>query len=123
VCSGGTGHAEVVQVVFDPARVGFGTLLKTFWESHDPTQGMRQGNDIGTQYRSVIFTSSHVQHAAAVASQEQYQRALDKAGRGSITTGIAPAPVYYLAEHYHQQYLHRNPGGYCGIGGCGVGFG
>ena len=122
VCSGTTGHAEVVLVVFDPAETTYGALLKTFWESHDPTQGMRQGNDIGTQYRSVIHTQDADQQAAAEASRRSYQTALTAAGRGAITTEIVPAPVFYYAEDYHQQYLHKNPEGYCGIGGCGVAF-
>ncbi len=120
VCSGLTGHAEVVRVVFDPMTIGFQDLLRSFWESHDPTQGMRQGNDQGTQYRSVIFTYNAEQQTAALASQAAYQRALKTAGRGEITTQIAAAPQFFFAEDYHQQYLHRNPNGYCGIGGCGV---
>ncbi|HEY8548948.1 MAG TPA: peptide-methionine (S)-S-oxide reductase MsrA [Vicinamibacterales bacterium] len=120
VCSGLTGHAEVVRVVFDPTRVSYEGLLKVFWESHDPTQGMRQGNDIGTQYRSVIFTYGDEQHRAALASRGAYQRALLAAGYGPITTEIAPAPEFYYAEAYHQQYLSKNPGGYCGLGGTGV---
>jgi len=120
VCSGQTGHAEVVQVVHDPAMISFETLLKAFWEAHDPTQGMRQGNDIGTQYRSVIFTTSESQLAAALASKARYQSALDGAGRPTITTEVAPAPAYFLAEDYHQQYLHKNPDGYCGLAGCGI---
>jgi len=120
VCSGLTGHSEVVQVVYDPAKISFDTLLKTFWEEHDPTQGMRQGNDVGTQYRSVVFTSTPEQLDAAEASKDQYEAALRAAGRGCITTEIAPAPAYYLAEEYHQQYLHRRPDGYCGLSGCGV---
>ena len=120
VCSGGTGHAEVVLVVFDPAAISFETLLKTFWESHDPTQGMRQGNDVGTQYRSVIHVQDDAQRAVAGATRDRYQAALQAAGKGTITTEIAAAPVFYYAEDYHQQYLHKNPNGYCGIGGCGV---
>jgi peptide-methionine (S)-S-oxide reductase len=120
VCSGQTGHAEVVQVVYDPAKIDFETLLKAFWEAHDPTQGMRQGNDIGTQYRSVIYTTTAEQLAAAQASKQRYESALRAAGRRPITTEIAPAPAYYLAEDYHQQYLHKNPDGYCGLAGCGI---
>jgi peptide-methionine (S)-S-oxide reductase len=120
VCSGRTGHAEVVRVVFDPKRVAYEELLRVFWESHDPTQGMRQGNDVGTQYRSAIYTHGADQKAKAEASREAYQRALAAAGRGSITTEIASAPEYYYAEEYHQQYLAKNPGGYCGLGGTGV---
>ncbi|HEY8493520.1 MAG TPA: peptide-methionine (S)-S-oxide reductase MsrA [Myxococcota bacterium] len=120
VCSGRTGHAEVVQVVFDPARIAYADLLRIFWESHDPTQGMRQGNDVGTQYRSVIFTTTPEQRAAALASREAYQKALAQAGHGAITTEIADAPPFYFAEPYHQQYLDKNPGGYCGLGGTGV---
>ena len=120
VCSGMTGHAEVVLVVFDPGLVGFEALLKTFWESHDPTQGMRQGNDRGTQYRSVIHCADAAQAAAAAASREAYARALGARGYGAITTEIAIAPTFYYAEAYHQQYLSKNPGGYCGLGGTGV---
>jgi peptide-methionine (S)-S-oxide reductase len=120
VCSGGTGHTEVVLVVFDPAKVSYEQLLKVFWESHDPTQGMRQGNDVGTQYRSAIYTYSADQAAKAEASRVAYQTALSKAGRGQITTEIREAPEFYYAEDYHQQYLAKNPGGYCGIGGTGV---
>jgi peptide-methionine (S)-S-oxide reductase len=120
VCSGGTGHAEVVQVVFDPARITYADLLKTFWESHDPTQGMRQGNDVGTQYRSAIYWHGEEQRRAAEASRANYERALAAAGHEAVTTEIAPAPPYYFAEEYHQQYLAKNPGGYCGIGGTGV---
>lgn len=120
VCSGLTGHAEVVQVVYDPAKTSFEALLKTFWEAHDPTQGMRQGNDVGTQYRSVIFTSTQQQLDAAEESRDRYASALHVAGRARITTEIAPAPAYYLAEEYHQQYLHKNPNGYCGLAGCGI---
>jgi peptide-methionine (S)-S-oxide reductase len=122
VCTGQTGHAEVVFVAFDGQRTSFDTLLQAFWESHDPTQGMRQGNDIGTQYRSVIFTTNEAQRADALASKLRYQVALTAAGRGTITTEVAMAPAYYLAEDYHQQYLHKNPNGYCGLGGCGVKF-
>lgn len=120
VCSGRTGHAEVVEVVFDPAVVSYDALLKVFWENHDPTQGMRQGNDVGTQYRSIILTTDADQQARAEASRDAYQAALAAAGRGAITTGIAPAGPYYFAEGYHQGYLAKNPAGYCGIGGTGV---
>ncbi len=121
VCSGLTGHTEVVQVVFDPAVVSLERLLQLFWESHDPTQGMRQGNDTGTQYRSAIHATSEAQYAAALASREAYQAQLEAAGYGPITTEIVyPAPAYYYAEDYHQQYLAKNPNGYCGIGGTGV---
>jgi peptide-methionine (S)-S-oxide reductase len=120
VCSGLTGHAEVVRVVFDPARVGYETLLRVFWESHDPTQGMRQGNDVGTQYRSAIFTYGEEQKARAEASREAYAKALAAAGHGAVTTEIREAPDFYYAEEYHQQYLAKNPDGYCGLGGTGV---
>ncbi|MBC7160699.1 MAG: peptide-methionine (S)-S-oxide reductase MsrA [Immundisolibacter sp.] len=120
VCSGATGHAEVVLVVFDPARVSYEALLREFWESHDPTQGMRQGNDIGTQYRSAIYTFDAAQLAAAQASRDAYAKALAGAGYGPPTTEIAPAGPFYYAEDYHQQYLAKNPGGYCGLGGTGV---
>src|SRR5690606_7149045 len=120
VCSGLTGHAEVVRVVFDPARISYEALLKVFWENHDPTQGMRQGNDVGTQYRSAIYTFGAQQQAAAVASREAFQARLREAGYGPITTEIREAPPYYFAEDYHQQYLAKNPGGYCGLGGTGV---
>ena len=120
VCSGRTGHAEVVRVIFDPAKVSYETLLKSFWERHDPTQGMRQGNDLGTQYRSVIYCCSDAQLAAAEASRARYQQGLDAARLGAITTEIGPAPAFYYAEDYHQQYLHKNPDGYCGLGGTGV---
>jgi len=120
VCSGATGHTEVVRVVFDPKRVSYADLLRVFWEAHDPTQGMRQGNDVGTQYRSAIYTHGEAQANAAAASREEYQRALDAAGLGRITTEIREAPEFYYAEEYHQQYLAKNPGGYCGIGGTGV---
>ena len=120
VCSGQTGHTEVVLVVYDPTRVTYEALLKVFWESHDPTQGMRQGNDVGTQYRSAIYAYGDDQRRAAEASREAYQQALLAAGHGSITTEIAPAPPFYYAEAYHQQYLSKNPGGYCGLGGTGV---
>lgn len=120
VCSGATGHAEVVLVVFDPARVSYATLLRQFWESHDPTQGMRQGNDIGTQYRSAIYTFDAAQQAAAESSRDAYAKALANSGYGPPTTEIAPAGPFYYAEDYHQQYLAKNPGGYCGLGGTGV---
>jgi len=120
VCTGFTGHNEVVAVVFDPKRVGYEGLLKVFWESHDPTQGMRQGNDVGTQYRSGIYVHSPEQRRQAEASREAYQRVLSKAGFGAITTEILDAPEFYYAEDYHQQYLAKNPGGYCGLGGTGV---
>ncbi|MCD7058770.1 peptide-methionine (S)-S-oxide reductase MsrA [Pelagibacterium xiamenense] len=120
VCSGMTGHTEAVKVVYDPEAVSLETLLKTFWEAHDPTQGMRQGNDVGTQYRSAIYTTSDAQLAAAKASREAYNRKLEAAGRGTITTEIAPAEPFYFAETYHQQYLAKNPNGYCGLKGTGV---
>ena len=120
VCSGGTGHNEVVRVVFDPVEVAYETLLKVFWESHDPTQGMRQGNDVGTQYRSGIYAVSAEQRAAALTSQEAYQKRLADARYGTITTEILEAPEFYYAEDYHQQYLAKNPHGYCGLGGTGV---
>ncbi len=120
VCTGATGHAEVVLVVFDPAIVSYEELLRVFWESHDPTQGMRQGNDIGTQYRSTIYTGSDAQQSAAAASLEAYQAELTAAGYGPITTEIEPLKTFYYAEDYHQQYLAKNPGGYCGLGGTGV---
>ena len=120
VCSGRTGHTEVVLVVFDPAKTNYEALLKTFWESHDPTQGMRQGNDVGTQYRSAIYTYSPEQQAAAEASKAAYQARLAKAGYAAITTEIRGAPPFYFAEDYHQQYLAKNPFGYCGLGGTGV---
>jgi peptide-methionine (S)-S-oxide reductase len=120
VCSGRTGHNEVVRVVFDPAVVDYGALLKVFWESHDPTQGMRQGNDVGTQYRSGIYTYSEAQKAEAAASRQAYEEALAKRGYGPITTEIVEAPEFYYAEDYHQQYLAKNPAGYCGLGGTGV---
>jgi peptide-methionine (S)-S-oxide reductase len=120
VCGGKTGHAEVVQVVFDPKVTSYDALLKLFWESHDPTQGNRQGNDVGTQYRSAIYVHDDAQRRAAEASREMYQRALAERGRGKITTEIANAGPFYYAEDYHQQYLEKNPGGYCGIGGTGV---
>lgn len=120
VCSGDTGHTEVVKVVYDPARISYSQLLKAFWENHDPTQGMRQGNDIGTQYRSAIFTLDDAQQAEARRSLAAYQRELNEAGHGTITTQILPLDTYYFAEDYHQQYLAKNPGGYCGLGGTGV---
>lgn len=120
VCSGRTGHAEAVMVVYDPALVSLETLLKTFWEEHDPTQGMRQGNDVGTQYRSAIYTTNAAQSTAVTASRERYQARLDEAGAGTITTEIAPAGPFYFAETYHQQYLAKNPNGYCGLKGTGV---
>jgi peptide-methionine (S)-S-oxide reductase len=120
VCSGRTGHAEVVLVVFDPRVTSYEELLRVYWEAHDPTQGMRQGNDVGTQYRSAIYTYGDAQHAAALASRDTYQRALGRARFGPITTEIRPAPEFYYAEDYHQQYLAKNPGGYCGHGGTGV---
>ena len=120
VCTGLTGHNEVVLVVFDPKKISFDELLKTFWESHDPTQGMRQGNDVGTQYRSGVYYFDDAQRAAAERSRDEYQRALAKAGYGAITTEILPAPEFYFAEDYHQQYLSKNPDGYCGLGGTGV---
>jgi len=120
VCSGQTGHTEAVRVVFDPKVVSFDELLKVFWENHDPTQGMRQGNDVGTQYRSAAYWYDESQRRAIEASRAAYERALAAAGHGRITTEIAPAPAFYFAEGYHQQYLAKNPGGYCGIGGTGV---
>lgn len=120
VCTGATGHAEVVRVFYDPSRVSYDDLLRVFWEGHDPTQGMRQHGDIGTQYRSAIFVYDDEQRRAAEASREVYQRRLREAGYGDITTEIAPAPEFYFAEDYHQQYLAKNPGGYCGHGGTGV---
>jgi peptide-methionine (S)-S-oxide reductase len=120
VCSGQTGHNEVVLVVYDPATVSYEELLTVFWEGHDPTQGMRQGNDLGTQYRSGIYTCSEEQAALARASREHFQAALSAAGYGEITTEIEPAGEFYYAEDYHQQYLAKNPGGYCGLGGTGV---
>ena len=120
VCSGRTGHNEVVRVVYDPAQVSFEDLLQVFWEGHDPTQGMRQGNDMGTQYRSGIYAYSEEQAAAAEATKSEFQPRLRSAGYGAITTEIVDAPAFYMAEDYHQQYLSKNPGGYCGIGGTGV---
>jgi peptide-methionine (S)-S-oxide reductase len=120
VCSGQTGHTEVVRVVFDPRTVSYEALLRAFWENHDPTQGMRQGNDVGTQYRSAIYWYGDDQRRAAEASREAYQKSLAAAGHGAITTEVREAPEFYYAEDYHQQYLAKNPGGYCGIGGTGV---
>jgi peptide-methionine (S)-S-oxide reductase len=120
VCSGQTGHTEVVLVVFDPAKVSYEQLLRIFWENHDPTQGMRQGNDVGTQYRSAIYAYSEEQRKAAEASRDRFQRALEKAGYGAVTTEIKAAPPFFYAEDYHQQYLGKNPSGYCGLGGTGV---
>src|SRR5690606_25698799 len=120
VCSGATGHAEVVQVVFDPNLVSYRDLLKVFWEAHDPTQGMRQGNDVGTNYRSAIYATSDEQLAAAIESKAAYDAQLRAAGFGPVTTEIAAAGPFYYAEDYHQQYLHKNPNGYCGIAGTGV---
>ncbi|HXL13277.1 MAG TPA: peptide-methionine (S)-S-oxide reductase MsrA [Bradyrhizobium sp.] len=120
VCSGRTAHTEVVLVVFDPKKISYDRLLKTFWESHNPTQGMRQGNDVGTQYRSAIYTFNDAQRKAADASRAAYQKALSAKGLGAITTEIAQASEFYFAEDYHQQYLAKNPAGYCGLGGTGV---
>lgn len=120
VCTGLTGHNEVVLVVFDPSLVSYQTLLKIFWEAHNPTQGMRQGNDVGTQYRSGIYTYDGAQQQAAEAARAGYQQQLSAAGHGAVTTEILPAPEFFYAEDYHQQYLAKNPGGYCGLGGTGV---
>jgi peptide-methionine (S)-S-oxide reductase len=120
VCSGLTGHTEVVRVVFDPAQIAYTELLRVFWESHDPTQGMRQGNDVGTQYRSAIYTYGPAQLAAARESAEMFGKELERAGYGAITSEIREAPEYFFAEDYHQQYLDKNPDGYCGLGGTGV---
>jgi peptide-methionine (S)-S-oxide reductase len=120
VCTGSTGHAEAVLVVFDPTLVSYAELLQVFWESHDPTQGMRQGNDIGTQYRSAIFTVDDSQGQQALASRSLYESALSQQGYGSITTEVLPLETFWYAEDYHQQYLAKNPGGYCGLGGTGV---
>ena len=120
VCSGRTGHAEAVLVAFDPAKVSYESLLKTFFEEHDPTQGMRQGNDVGTQYRSAIYYTNEEQHRAAEMVRDDYNRALEAAGKKAITTEIAPAGPFYYAEDYHQQYLHKVPNGYCGLKGTGV---
>jgi peptide-methionine (S)-S-oxide reductase len=120
VCSGMTGHTEAVLVVYDPKQVSYDKLLKAFWESHDPTQGMRQGNDVGTQYRSAIYATTPEQKRSAEASRATYQQALERAGGGTISTEIREAPPFYYAEAYHQQYLAKNPGGYCGLGGTGI---
>ena len=120
VCSGRTGHNEVVRVVIDPSEAGYDDLLRTFWENHDPTQGMRQGNDVGTQYRSGIYTTSEDQQATALASRDSYQQRLHEAGHGEITSEIVPAPEFFYAEAYHQQYLAKTPSGHCGLGGTGV---
>ena len=120
VCSGQTGHNEVVQVVFDPAQISLDAILQVFWENHDPTQGMRQGNDVGTQYRSGVYCTSVAQKQAVEASRERFQSGLTQAGFGAITTEIVEAPAFYYAEDYHQQYLGKNPNGYCGMGGTGV---
>ena len=120
VCSGRTGHAEVVRVIYDPTKVTFDDLLRVFWENHDPTQGMRQGNDVGTQYRSGIYWTSEAQRDAALASRDMFQEELASAGYGEITTEIVEAGPFYYAEDYHQQYLEANPNGYCGLGGTGV---
>jgi peptide-methionine (S)-S-oxide reductase len=122
VCGGRTGHTEVVRIIYDPNKVSYETLLKAFWESHDPTQGMRQGNDVGTQYRSAIYTTTESQAKTADASKRAYQAALARAHRGTISTEIREAPEFYYAEEYHQQYLAKNPNGYCGLGGCGVNY-
>jgi peptide-methionine (S)-S-oxide reductase len=120
VCTGMTGHTEVVRVIFDPRIVSYEELLRTFWENHDPTQGMRQGNDVGTQYRSAIYYANDAQKKAAEAARDAYQKRLRDEGYGEITTEVAPSPPFYYAEDYHQQYLAKNPGGYCGLGGTGV---
>jgi peptide-methionine (S)-S-oxide reductase len=120
VCSGSTGHTEAVLVVFDPAKTSYDEMLRIFWEGHDPTQGMRQGNDLGTQYRSAVYWTSEAQRAAAEASKRDYEQRLEAAGYGAITTEIAEAGPFYYAEDYHQQYLAKNPNGYCGLGGTGV---
>jgi len=120
VCSGRTGHAEVVLCIFDPSRTSYEAMLALFWEGHDPTQGMRQGNDVGTQYRSAIYTASEVQYESARAALDRYQEAISAAGYGTITTEVTPAGPFYYAEGYHQQYLAANPGGYCGLGGTGI---
>lgn len=122
VCSGLTGHTEVVKVYYDPKKISYEDLLRVFWESHDPTQGMRQGNDVGTQYRSAIYYANDEQKEAAEHSKEVYQKRLNQAGKSAITTEILPAPEFYYAEDYHQQYLAKNPNGYCGLGGCGVSY-
>jgi peptide-methionine (S)-S-oxide reductase len=123
VCTGATGHTEVVKVIYDPEKIDYEDLLKAFWESHDPTQGMRQGNDVGTQYRSAIYYTDEEQREAAEKSKGAYQERLSAAHRGGISTEISRAPEFYYAEDYHQQYLAKNPGGYCGLGGCGVSYG
>jgi peptide-methionine (S)-S-oxide reductase len=123
VCTGHTGHTEVVRVVYDPAVVSYETLLRVFWESHDPTQGMRQGNDVGTQYRSGVYWHDEAQRDAAERSRKAYGEQLRAAGFGAVTTEVLQAPEFYYAEDYHQQYLAKNPNGYCGIGGCGVAYG
>ncbi len=120
VCSGNTGHTEVVRVVYDPSKVGLDELLRVFWENHDPTQGMRQGNDVGTQYRSAVYVSDESELPVVRASRDAYQKRLTEAGYGAVTTEIAPAGAFYYAEDYHQQYLDKNPDGYCGLGGTGV---
>jgi peptide-methionine (S)-S-oxide reductase len=120
VCTGGTGHNEVVLVVYDSAKLGYRQILDVFWENHDPTQGMRQGNDVGTQYRSGIYTTTDEQSKLAEASREAYQKALAESGYGEITTEVVPVGSFYYAEDYHQQYLAKNPGGYCGMGGTGI---
>jgi peptide-methionine (S)-S-oxide reductase len=122
VCTGMTGHNEVVRVVFDPAKVGYRELLRAFWEGHNPTQGMRQGNDVGTQYRSGIYTYSESQQQLAIQSRDLYQHAIGQVTSAPITTEVLKAPMFYYAEDYHQQYLAKNPRGYCGLGGCGVGY-
>ncbi len=122
VCSGHTAHTEAVRVVFDPAETDYESLLRIFWETHDPTQGMRQGNDVGTQYRSAIYTYGDAQQRSAEASREVFQQALERGGHGPITTEVAAAPEFYYAEDYHQQYLAKNPGGYCGLGGTGCAY-
>jgi peptide-methionine (S)-S-oxide reductase len=120
VCSGRTGHTEAVRAIFDPKKASYAAMLRVFWESHDPTQGMRQGNDVGTQYRSGLYYYDDEQKRQVLASRDAFQKELEAAGYGAITTEIAPAPEYYFAEDYHQQYLAKNPGGYCGLGGTGV---
>jgi peptide-methionine (S)-S-oxide reductase len=122
VCTGRTGHTEVVRVIYDPDKISYENLLKAFWESHDPTQGMRQGNDVGTQYRSAIYYTTEAQKKTAESSKRRYQEALSKAHRGTITTEIRESQDFYYAEEYHQQYLAKNPNGYCGLGGCGVNY-
>jgi len=122
VCSGRTGHTEVVRVIYDADKISYENLLKAFWESHDPTQGMRQGNDVGTQYRSAIYYTTDEQRKAAEEGKRRYQEALNRAHRGTITTEIREAPEFFYAEEYHQQYLAKNPNGYCGLGGCGVNY-